>query len=202
MVLGISLGGHAAWHCILHDPRITVAVVIIGCPDYVSLMSDRAALSKLDTWTESDPPGATFLGSKDFPKGLVDAVEKYDPAGLFLGEVSARSDETYEREPSEMEKKRLRPIMKTCLQGKRVLNLSGGADKLVPYKCGEPFLRWLKRATSGEGWLSDVDMVLEDVVFEGVGHEMSPGMIKEVIRFIGQTLDGADVVTSARQSRI
>lgn len=202
IVLGISLGGHAAWHCILHDPRITAAVVIIGCPDYVSLMSDRARLSKRKTWTESDPPGATFLGSTDFPDGLVRAVEKYDPAGLLLNEVSARSKENYGREPSEEEKKRLMPLMKSTLQGKRILNLSGKVDKLVPYKCGEPFIKWLENATAPNGWFSDGGLVLENIVFEGVGHEMSPAMLTEALRFITQTLENCEGTVRGSWSKL
>jgi hypothetical protein len=34
-VLGISLGGHAAWQVVFHEPRVTAAVIIIGCPDYM-----------------------------------------------------------------------------------------------------------------------------------------------------------------------
>lgn len=34
LTLGISLGGHAAWQVLFHEPRVTAAVVIIGCPDY------------------------------------------------------------------------------------------------------------------------------------------------------------------------
>jgi dienelactone hydrolase len=36
IVLGISLGGHAAWQVLFNDDRVTAAVVIIGCPDYMS----------------------------------------------------------------------------------------------------------------------------------------------------------------------
>jgi hypothetical protein len=35
MVLGISLGGHSAWQVIFNEPRVTAAVIIIGCPDYM-----------------------------------------------------------------------------------------------------------------------------------------------------------------------
>jgi pimeloyl-ACP methyl ester carboxylesterase len=35
LVLGISLGGHAAWQVFFNDPRVTAAIVIIGCPDYM-----------------------------------------------------------------------------------------------------------------------------------------------------------------------
>lgn len=57
--------------------------------------------------------------------------------------------------------------------GKRVLNLSGGSDKLVPYKIGEPFLKWLKEGIGKGGWFDGSGFVLEDVVFPGVGHEVS-----------------------------
>lgn len=202
MALGISLGGHAVWHCLLREPRITSGVVIIGCPDYVRVMSDRARLSKLKTWTDSSPPGSQFLGSKDFPRGLVEAVERYDPAGLLLGKVTDRTEETYTREPTEEEKQRLIPLMANTLQGKRILNLAGGADKLVPYKAGEPFLLWLKKAISKDGWFRDCGITLEDIVFDGVGHEMSPGMVKEVVRFIGETFDKTEPAVSGRPSKI
>ena len=35
LVLGISLGGHAAWQVFFNEPRVTAAIVIIGCPDYM-----------------------------------------------------------------------------------------------------------------------------------------------------------------------
>ena len=196
LVLGISLGGHAAWHCLLHDPRITTAIIIIGCPDYVQLMSDRARLSKLTTWTSSTPPGSSFLGSKDFPTALIEAVEKYDPAGLLLGDVKSRSSDIYARSPTPLERRALIPLLKSTLQNKRILNLAGGADKLVPYKCSEPFLHWLKTATAPTGFFKDGNVVLEDIVFDGVGHEMSAGMVKEVHRFVCQTLDRASSSSS------
>lgn len=200
MVLGVSLGGHAAWHCIVHEPRITTAVVIIGCPDYVRLMSDRARLSKLVTWVNSNPPGSSFLGSTDFPKGLVEAVERYDPARLLLSEVASGDDKFYRRDPTASECKRLLPLMKRTLQGKRILNMAGAADKLVPYQCGEPFLRWLKNATaSNNGCFSADGVVFEDVVFEGVGHDMSPEMVSEAHRFVleglNQTLETVERVS-------
>ncbi len=202
MVCGISLGGHAAWQCLIQDPRITAAIVIIGCPDYITLMSDRALLSKLSTWTDDSPPGSHFLKSVDFPAGLVEAVKKYDPAGLFLGEYSSHNKNVYSREPSEEEKKRLMPLMKSSLQGKRILNLAGGADKLVPYKCGEPFLKWLKRSIAKEGWFSGCDFIIEDMIFEGVGHELSPGMAKEVNRFIAESLEQLSSELPGKASKI
>ncbi|KAL9137498.1 MAG: hypothetical protein Q9175_001298 [Cornicularia normoerica] len=202
LVLGVSLGAHAGWHCIIHDPRITTAVVIIGCPDYVRLMSDRARLSKLATWTNSKPPGSSFLGSTDFPKGLMEAVARYDPAGLLLGEVASRPDDVYDRDPTTSEQKRLLPLMKKSLQGKRILNMAGGADKLVPYDCGEPFLRWLKNATAPNGWFNEGGVVFEDIVFDGVSHSMSPDMVREAHRFVIEALEQTPTETAGRASKI
>ena len=202
LVLGISLGGHAAWHCIMHDPRITTAIVIIGCPDYVRLMSDRARLSKLATWTNTDPPGSSFLGSTDFPKGLVEAVMRYDPAGLLLGELTSRTDGTYDRDPTASEQEKLLPLMKMSLQGKRILNIAGGADKLVPYKCAEPLLRWLRNAIESDGWFNEGRVVLEDIVFDGVGHHVSPGMVGEAHRFVIEALEQMPTESAGRASKM
>lgn len=188
MVLGVSLGGHAAWHCVLHEPRISTAIIVIGCPDYVALMSDRARLSKLHSWTHSDPPGSQFIGSEDFPPCLVEAVEANDPAGIFMGPLRSRTVETYKRLPSDEEQRHLRPLMQRTLQGKRILNMSGAIDKLVPYKCGEPFLQWLKLALASDGWLGDGVFSLRDIVFDNVGHQMSPQMANEANEFILETM--------------
>ncbi|MCJ1388987.1 hypothetical protein MMC18_001840 [Xylographa bjoerkii] len=188
LVLGISLGGHAAWHCLFSEPRITTAIIIIGCPDYTRLMSDRARLSKLETWTETTPPGSSFLGSVDFPTSLVKAVERYDPAGMCLGVVS-RSEEAFDQAPSPERQRDLVPLLKHCLEGKRIMNLAGAADKLVPYAQAEPYLRWLKRAIGPHGWFKEGQVTLEDIVFDGVGHEMSPDMLQASIRFIEESLE-------------
>ena len=156
-------------------------------------MSDRARLSERKSWRESSPPGATFLGSTDFPNSLVNAVEKWDPAGFFLGPVRERTDETYARPPSETEKsQKLIPLLRSTLAGKRILNLAGGADKLVPYHRSEPFLRWLKGAiapAASGGWFGHGDVYLEDRVFEGVGHAATGDMLDVANRFIVDTLE-------------
>ncbi|KAL8687166.1 MAG: hypothetical protein Q9218_006586 [Villophora microphyllina] len=187
IVLGVSLGGHAAWQCLFHDPRISDAVIVIGCPDYLSLMSDRARLSKLPSWTHSSFPGTHFLGSRDFPIGLIKAVEAYDPAGMLLGRPSS-SPRTFDgHAPPAVEQARLLPLLQQSLRGKRILNLSGGADKLVPYKCGQAFIEWLNLAVATDGWFAG-GVHLEDLVFEGVGHQMSPDMVSNAIRFVAETL--------------
>ncbi|RHZ51120.1 hypothetical protein CDV55_102919 [Aspergillus turcosus] len=197
LVLGVSLGGHAAWSCLLHEPRVSAGVVIIGCPDYVNLMVDRARLSKLPSWTNSDPQGSQILGSEALPSSLLETIAKLDPASLFLSYVNPNSDDGPLRnnplpEPTENEKQTLRPVLTRCLAGKKILNLSGGADKLVPYHRGEVFLTWLKKAIAPGGWFADGAVTLEDIIDEEAGHEVTPKMVDEAVRFISETLASSD----------
>jgi len=41
-ITGISLGGHSTWMVGAADPRVTLVVPIIGCPDYLGLIQPRA----------------------------------------------------------------------------------------------------------------------------------------------------------------
>ncbi|KAF9494486.1 hypothetical protein BDN71DRAFT_1483035 [Pleurotus eryngii] len=66
-VAGISLGGHTAWLALAHEPRITFAVVILGCADYLALMSRRAAESEFE------------LASPTLPPSLVSLIGQVDP---------------------------------------------------------------------------------------------------------------------------
>lgn len=194
MVVGVSLGAHAMWSCLFHEPRIRAGVSIIGSQDYISLMSDRARLSKLDDWERGDRPGAEFLGSEAFPQPLVELIHRYDPSGLLLSKIKDDSDRDGPirtkpvREPTEGEKRVLRPIMEHSLAGKKIMNIAGGSDKLVPYTRGEPLLTWLKKAISPGGWFEDGNVTLEDLIFDGAGHEVTPPMIESTIRFIGDIL--------------
>ncbi|KAE9378102.1 hypothetical protein N431DRAFT_541661 [Stipitochalara longipes BDJ] len=181
LVLGISLGGHAAWQVFLHEPRVTAAVVIIGCPDYMRVMTDRAQLSKLETYKSSN--GARFLGSEDFPKALISSVKKWDPRGLLFGTSEINPN------PSEKEQVRLRQILNSKIKGKQILVCSGGDDKLVPYHCTEPFMKFLKNATSG--WYQEGNVYVEDNVYSGIGHAYSEDMVKDTTRFVSNILTGA-----------
>jgi pimeloyl-ACP methyl ester carboxylesterase len=195
--LGISLGGHATWSCLFNEPRITAGMVIVGGPDYLNLMADRARLSKLPTWTDSDPPGRNFLGSKDFPHSLLAAVRQYDPASMLLGQTQIPDkDAAFKQgplpDPSDEDKERLRPILTRRLGGKRILQISGGSDKLVPYRVFEPILTWLKKAFAQGGWFADGGVHFEDIIFEAATHQFTPAMMNEVLRFLAETMTASD----------
>lgn len=177
--LGISLGGHSTWHCLLSDPRITAGVVGIGCPDYTRLLTDRARLSKRPSYTSTSPPGAAFLGSPDFPPALMDAVKRYDPAGLMMPGCfdPVRADTP----PSPETLERISTLARERLQGKKILNLSGRVDKLVPYAAGKPFLDAFKTVLQRD---PSLDIALEDVLFDGVGHSFPPAMVDKATAWI------------------
>ncbi|KAI5292207.1 hypothetical protein KEM55_008003 [Ascosphaera atra] len=197
LVLGVSLGGHASWSCILHEPRVKAAVILIGTPDYGNLMADRARLSKLKDWTESAPPGSEFIGSQSFPHCLVQWIRRADPAEMILAPMSDPAVKLPVRadvlpEPTDAEKESIRSIIHRHLSGKKVMLISGGSDKLVPYHKGAAFLTFLKKAISPDGWCGDANVVLEDMVAENVGHEVTPEMYLEAVRFVGDSLAAGD----------
>lgn len=165
-------------------------------------MSDRARLSKIDSWTSSSPPGLHFLGSKDFPTGLVEAVQKYDPAALFMAQFQTRTDDNYNRVPSDREKEKLTSTLRRPLQGKRILNLAGGVDKLVPHRFAKPFLSWLIDAASPHGIFGNGGPVVEEIVYDGVGHEMTPTMVEDMNRFIAESLRGWIIEPLVKLSKI
>ncbi|KAL8938196.1 MAG: hypothetical protein Q9216_004023 [Gyalolechia sp. 2 TL-2023] len=201
LVLGVSLGGHAAWQCIFHDPRISAAIIVIGCPDYFSLMSDRAQRSKRSSWLDDPRPGVHFVGSRDFPPGLVKSVELHDPAGMLLGKPDQPIRGPVNKNLSAVHDARLLPQLRRLLYGKRILSLSGGADKLVPYRCGEAFIEWLKYAAAPGNWF-DGSVHLENIVYNDVGHQMTPRMVVEAIRFIQESLQSRLTVPVAKSSKL
>lgn len=179
LALGISLGGHATWHCLLSDPRITAGVVGIGCPDYTRLMADRARLSKLATYTSTTPPGAAFLGSPDFPPALQAAVAQYDPAGLLLPNHFNPTGQDPPVDQASLDRFKL--VARERLHGKRILNLSGKEDKLVPYAAGEPFLNVFKQVLQQD---QSLDIDFEDVLFDNVGHEFPKAMADKATEWL------------------
>jgi len=154
-------------------------------------MSDRARLSKLQTYTSSN--GANFLGSKDFPSALVASIQKWDPKGLLFGLENIISD------PPAEEQSRLRKILDSKIKGKSVLVCSGGADKLVPYHASAPFIDFLKKAM--KGWYRDGNVYVEDNVYQGIGHAYSDGMSVDARRFLCDMMEGNDSRTTDKASK-
>ncbi|KAK4104019.1 hypothetical protein N658DRAFT_419757 [Parathielavia hyrcaniae] len=184
VALGVSLGGHSVWQLMFADPRVTAGVVVIGCPDYMNLMTDRARLSKLTTYSAQDG-GASFLGSRDFPPSLLEACEKFDPKAIFFGTSAvpeARTTATADEGTKQIFRDRLR--------GKRFLLCSGGDDKLVPYsRCSEPFLQWFTQAAAT--WAEE-GVSVDDRVYPGVGHSFSADMVADAVQFVLDVVGSAD----------
>nr|VWO99637.1 Phosphate import ATP-binding protein PstB (EC (ABC phosphate transporter) (Phosphate-transporting ATPase) [Ganoderma boninense] len=99
---GKSLGGHSTWIVLRNglmdetDPRVNIGIPIIGCPDYLTLISKRAKAHKLP------------FGPPHIPDTLVQVVKRADPvtapytaadeSNPFLGKkilvLSGREDKT------------------------------------------------------------------------------------------------------------
>ncbi|KAJ0159051.1 hypothetical protein CTA2_10398 [Colletotrichum tanaceti] len=179
LVLGVSLGGHSAWQTMFREERVSAGVVIIGCPDYMALLSDRANKSKLATFSAFDD-GASFLGSRDFPPDLVASCLRHDPKGTLFGTgVVPASAEGL----PEDERRRLSGVLDGLgLRCKRFLVCSGAEDKLVPYKMSEPFVEFFAGAAGA--WYADREVMIKNKVYDGVGHAFSEGMVEDSVRFL------------------
>lgn len=183
LCLGVSLGGHTTWQTLFADPRVTAGVSIIGCPDFQLLMSDRARLSKRPSYAAADG-GAGFLGSADFPPALVSQCASSDPRGILFG-----AQPVPETTPSDDEARRLRAVLDRHVRGKRLLLCTGGEDKLVPWRCSEPFTRFFVDAA--EGWYKDAGLRVDNRIYAGKGHECSDEMVMDAVRFVCEVVNGA-----------
>lgn len=155
-------------------------------------MSNRAKLSKLATFKAEDE-GASFLGSRDFPRDLVHACLRRDPKGILFG--TGPIPEATASVLSE-EQRRLRGVLDRHLRGKKVLVCSGGDDKLVPYAMARPFVEFLENATRSELY-GDGGLVVENIVYEGVGHVFSDGMVKDACRFLLDEVESASAADAS-----
>ncbi|KAI0683781.1 Alpha/Beta hydrolase protein [Cytidiella melzeri] len=68
LIAGKSLGGHATWIALTHDSRLSLAVPIIACPDYMKLITRRAKYSNIE------------LAPPHFPDSLRLYIKRNDPA--------------------------------------------------------------------------------------------------------------------------
>lgn len=139
------------------------------------LMSDRAKKLKLPTASAADD-AASFLGSKDFPPDLVRACRKFDPKGLVFG----TQEPTWPLSPDG--ERRVKQLLASRLRGKKILNCYGGADRLVPYRCSEPFLNFFKKAC--DQWAPELDVSFDSREYPEAGHEFADNMVLDAVRFI------------------
>lgn len=153
--LGWSLGGHAMWQGYMLEDRLSACVVIIGCPDYVTLMEGRAKVAGLQ---EEDK---ALLGSKWFPSDLVQTCSENDPKSLLFGREIPGGEATTGYDIG-------------GLKGKKLLLCSGGDDELVPHRCGTAFLKGLR----------DLGVEFDDRVYPGVGHHFPKEMVEDTIEFL------------------
>jgi pimeloyl-ACP methyl ester carboxylesterase len=148
----VSLGGHSTWLALLHDPRITVGVPIIGCCDYLRLMRNRVQgmLAKKTTGDHDNVAEAHEEEEERYlPEGLKRALRQLDAGGM--GEPAVQR-----------------------LKGRKVLVLCGADDRLVPYHCSQPFIERLQHAMAAT---TDLGGLCEVVVEEGKGHELTDTMV-------------------------
>lgn len=96
---GISLGGHSTWLVLSHEPRIQAGCPIIGCPDFISLMTGRA--ERMGGMTKRmmpdslrravqalDPKVANLRGKRVLIlSGEKDKLVPYDKGATFVEEL-------------------------------------------------------------------------------------------------------------------
>lgn len=134
-------------------------------------MTSRARQAKLDTGA------APLLGSRLFPRDLVAVCAVHDPRAVLLG-----ADTPPSLPLTSAAQARLGEVLDARLRGKRVLLCSGADDALVPYAVSEPLLTVLKDAVGG--WYAHGSVVLDDRVYEGVGHRFSADMVRDAVDFL------------------
>ncbi len=105
---------------------------------------------------------------------------------MIFGTAPVASDPT--------DRERAKRILDERVRGKRFLLCSGGADKVVPYRSTQPFVDWFIGAA--KGWHAAAKLSVENIVYPGIGHEFSPGMVKDSLRFI---IDAAAAAPSGRE---
>jgi hypothetical protein len=155
-VMGVSLGGHAAWLCLLQgtitvrhltkytDDRVKWGCSAIGCPSYIDLMEYRLGQSGLPS--RAGPP---YL-----PASFKRVLKVQDPGTILR-----------------VEKKIPLP-----LKEKHILVLSGSADQLVPWKASKKFITALQAESTN----------IRVCLYDGVGHEFTSEMGKEFYTWLHQ----------------
>ncbi|CAK7224170.1 hypothetical protein SCUCBS95973_005429 [Sporothrix curviconia] len=72
IVTGTSLGGHVAWDLLARDPRVDVAVIIVGCPALTPLLQER-----VDAFL-GEPAPAQRTCAKEWPAAIERLYQERD----------------------------------------------------------------------------------------------------------------------------
>lgn len=152
---GISLGGHASFYAFTHEPRLRIAIPIIGCPDFHTLFSRR--ISK----EHPSKSGHTEF-DQVFPQSLLQVVKRTDPV-----QVVTRIAQNGGAGPVGT---RINPFW-----GKKILIMNGEDDQLVPGEYAKPFYQQLELGPQG---------VKEMWVQPQMGHRCSPEMTDRAAAFL------------------
>jgi len=48
LALGVSMGGHSVWQLMFAEPRVSAAVVVVGCPDFTCEYAVDSCLWSVD----------------------------------------------------------------------------------------------------------------------------------------------------------
>ncbi|KAM0787300.1 hypothetical protein ACM66B_007076 [Microbotryomycetes sp. NB124-2] len=80
---GVSLGGHATWIALAHEPRLSLGIPIIGSPDMVTLLSNRAR-------NLPAPLGPISFSSPHVPDSLKRFLALNDPVNVPLSRWNGR----------------------------------------------------------------------------------------------------------------
>jgi len=76
-VAGISLGGHSTWIALSRDPRLTLGIPIIGCPNYLELIKRRAHISSIP------------FQAPHIPNSLITLINTSDPASKDFNSLNS-----------------------------------------------------------------------------------------------------------------
>ncbi|KAJ3371329.1 hypothetical protein GGF31_003252 [Allomyces arbusculus] len=156
-VCGISLGGHVAFLSVANDPRIDMAISIVGCGDYATLMHERHTKlvsrfpdESFDTWARAWPAALDRLVSRVDPIQRI--TQRDGPGARFV----------------------------LCANLPKIMYLGGGQDGLVPVSANAQF--WSRLAAIYARAEREEDLV--HVVDPEAGHVCSKMMVKESVRFV------------------
>jgi hypothetical protein len=136
---------------------------------------------------------------------LLDVVKRHDPAAILAGQrfLTDAYFASYLKAVSEngISNCNMAERMTSMFLGKRILNISGALDELVPYRCCEPFLEILKEATKPLNSFTKEIFTMRDEVLEGVGHDLTAQAIERTVEFMTTLLLETPISEAALQKR-